>query len=352
MDPDGTTPGGSRSPIYVTGLPRSGTTFLATILSLPSSVRPIGEALDHAIGVDHHYPYPSTRNRLGERYDEVLEKVLTYRKVHRYRIGRRHPSLRGWVRHLLGSRGTLHYWRAGVEELLGREPRLLLKEPHGALLTTSAVAQGCKAVVLVRHPAAQVTSKVQMGWTGPNSRPSSLLEQPDLVEAHLDWLPAFLSDSDLTTVEELGLMWRCIYEALFDQLAELPSLDDVRLVTHEQLCLDPLGTFEQLFDHLDLPFAEEVEDEIVASTSSQNPVDRTSRDAHEHGHRRDSRSLAWRWKSRIEAEDLERLRAVTAPIADRFYGEGAWSLDEPEGELEEVTVEEAARSLPAQPSVA
>ena len=174
-------------PILVTGLPRSGTTFIASVLSQPEHVYNIGEPFLHRVGADHHYPYYRTKTTNGARYDRLLRQIFRYKKLFRYRIKTFDPSLKGIRRYVFGSGRTLEYVQAWwITQVLGRGGRLLVKEPHALMLTLPLVQnRDCRVLVLVRHPGGQVSSKLSLGWTQPRDRPRSLLDQPKLIEDHL-----------------------------------------------------------------------------------------------------------------------------------------------------------------------
>lgn len=313
-------------PLLVTGLPRSGTTFVGKVLAQPKQIFNIGEPFLHCVGADHLYPYYRTENRKGVRYDDLLQSILEYEKILQYRVNKWEWSLGGLRRRILGSRSTLEYIRAWwANRIQGQNGRLLLKEPHGLLLTFSAVRDlDCQVIVLVRHPAGQVSSYLSLGWEGCHNRPGSLLDQSKLIEDHLEWLPAALSGTERALVEELGLMWRALYDVFLDYLDEIGDADELRVVRHEDICRDPLGSFSELYEWADLPWTRTVEDTISRLTNAKNPVDHSGSQAHPHDHHRDSAALVDIWKHRLSSDQIQCLRDVTCPVSSHFYDRSDW----------------------------
>lgn len=316
------------SPLLITGLPRSGTTFVGTVLSTPETVFNIGEPFLHRVGTDHHYPYYRTENPAGQPYDRLLASIFEYEKLLQYRVKTFEPSLRGARRYLFGSGRTLEYvqgwWTIRV---LGREGRLLMKEPHALMLTLPAVQRlDCKVLVLVRHPGGQVSSKLSLDWTDRRDRPESLLDQPTLIEDHLSWLPDLLETKDRSTVEDLGLMWRAQHVVFLDFLDEIGENENLRVVRHEDVSVDPFEVFSDLYDWAGLPWSQDVESTVADLTSGDNPTERSEgKTPHQYRHRRDSSSIVDVWKERLTREQIHKLKDVTQPTVSAFYDEDSWS---------------------------
>lgn len=313
--------------LLITGLPRSGTTFVGTILSMPETVFNIGEPFLHRVGTDHHYPYYRKETSDRQPYDRLLASIFEFEKLLQYRVNTFEPSLRGVRRYLFGSGRTLEYiqgwWTIRV---LRREGRLLMKEPHALMLTLPAVQRlDCKVLVLVRHPGGQVSSKLSLGWTDRRDQPESLLDQPTLIEDHLSWSPDLLRTTDRSTVEDLGLMWRAQYAVFREFLDEVGDHEDLRVVRHEDVCLKPFKVLSDLYDWAGLSWTDEVESALADLTSADNPAERSEgKTPHPHRHRRDSSSVVDVWKERLTHEQIRTLKEVTQPTVSAFYEEDSW----------------------------
>ena len=201
-----------------------------------------------------------------------------------------------------------------------RHARPLVKDPM-ALFSAEWIAEtfDAQVVVVVRHPAAFASSLKLDGWTHPFSH---FLDQPALMEDHLQ---RFQEEIDAYAREEhdildqAALLWRLIHSTVADDRARHPEWLVVR---HEDLSRDPMDGFRAVFDALDLPYTDEVQDAISRSTSRSNPADRD-----ETGRQfltRDSRANVDNWRRRLTSAEVERVRARVADVSPLFYGDDEW----------------------------
>jgi hypothetical protein len=75
-----------------------------------------------------------------------------------------------------------------------------------------------------------------------------------------------------------------------------------------------------MYERLGLDFTDEARATIAEHTDPSNPVEA----ADDRSLRRDSRSSIWMWKSRLTAEEVDRVRADTEPIWKEFYTDDDW----------------------------
>jgi hypothetical protein len=104
--------------------------------------------------------------------------------------------------------------------------------------------------------------------------------------------------------------------------AQHQRLPDMIVVRHEDLSLDPVGQFRALYERLGLTFDDRAEQTIVRSTSSRNPGQLDP--SNPHAVQLDSRANLDAWRSRISADDADRILQIAGPLADRLYP--AWGL--------------------------
>jgi hypothetical protein len=169
-----------RRPILVTGMPRSGTTWVGRMLTASGEVGYINEPLNRSaspgtfrISVDHWYPYVTAENE--ERLLPRLEEALHFK----YHLARELKQCR--------TRTDLHHtlktWAGFVRS---RKRRPLVKEPHAVFSVDWFTRRlGSDVVVTVRQPLAVVSSWKRLDWSFDFA---DLLEQPALMR---DWLAPF-----------------------------------------------------------------------------------------------------------------------------------------------------------------
>jgi len=306
----------STPPILVTGAHRSGTTWVGRMLAAGRETAYISEPLNcwHRPGVLHApveqwYTYICPENEA--HYLPAFEETLRLR----YNLGAELRCLRSW-RDVLRMARDWREFTAG--RLRGRRP--LLKDPFASFSIPWFVERlGCQVVVVIRHPAAFASSLKRLKWPFDFN---DLLGQPLLMRARLEpfrgEMQAMLQAPD-DLVGGACLLWRMLYQQAARYHEDLPGL---LLVRHEDLSSQPLEGFQELYAALGLSFNRRARRAILDYSRPENPKE-TSTDA-AHSVRLDSRANMESWKRRLGAEEVERIRRLTAPVADRYYTSQEW----------------------------
>jgi hypothetical protein len=300
-------------PILVTGMARSGTTWVGRMLSAGGQTGYVNEPFNLSTGpgtvrvpVQHWYPYISAEN---ERIIlPPLEDALRFR----YPLGRELLRCRTRIDLL----HTAKVWRDS-RRFRGRRP--LVKEPH-AVFSAEWFADrlGSDVVVTVRHPGAVVASWKRLDWDFDFA---NLLEQPALVRDHLSsFVPemqaALAPERDL--VDRVALLWRVVYAAV----AEYGRRFRVLVVRQEDMSRDPLGGYKRLYEDVGLSFTSEAASTVAASSNRANPKE--TRVESPHDTRLDSVANLAAWRPRLTDEEIGRVRQITADTAALYYPELEW----------------------------
>lgn len=201
-----------------------------------------------------------------------------------------------------------------------RSQRPLLKDPFSIFSTAWFVERlDCQVVITVRHPAGFASSLKRLGWDFDFS---DLLQQDLLMR---DWLEPFRSqmqaylDKPEDVIGQSSLLWRMIYQVVDILKTRFPHFIVVR---HEDLSLDPLSGYRELYTALGLDFTDKVKQTILQSSSSENPKELSKRAVH--SVQLDSRANLQNWKRRLSPEEIERVRCLTQDLASRYYPELSW----------------------------
>jgi hypothetical protein len=300
-----------RRPILVTGMPRSGTTWVGRVLCAGGGSGYINEPFNLAtspgtfrIPVDHWYPYITEENE-----DRVLPPLLQA-LAFRYPLAR---ELRG-CRNRNDLIHTLKSW-GGFVRNRGRRP--LVKEPH-AVFSAEWFAHrlGSDVVVVVRRPAAVVSSWKRLEWSFDFSH---LLHQHRLIDDRLARFRAEMEaalDPSRDLVDRVALLWRVIYDEVRELQQRLPRITVVR---HEDLSQSPHDEYARLYEALGLPFTAEAKAAVADSSSSENPEETRVETPHET--RIDSRANLESWRGRLSDDEISRIRVATAETAAVYYPE-------------------------------
>jgi hypothetical protein len=311
---------GAGSPLLVTGLPRSGTSWVGKMLAASGAVTYINEPLNpshppgHSPGVlavspEHQFQYICADNDAVWFPAFGKTVALRYNLIAELRRNHGAYDLARMVKYSSA-------FTAG--RIRGR--RAMIDDPFALFSTRWFVERlGARALVLVRDPVAVVGSYRRFGWT---YRPEELRAQALLVR-DLDPHPAellALAGSD-DHVAKLAHLWRMAYTAV-DQMRDLPG---VQIRRYEDLVKEPIKGFEQLYDAFGLPWTEQARKKIEAATTATGDAERGFAWSLRGGLSRtafrpmDSQQALTSHVGRISESDAQRVRDITDDVARRFY---------------------------------
>jgi Sulfotransferase family len=311
LNPESTLALGPKSPVLVTGMHRSGTSWVGSMLCAGGDLINIGEPLNV---LNRQTIF---RKQVALWYAYITEENETdflpyYRDALAFKL---HP-LADLARMRLGSpRDPVRIARRWGDFFLGRAQgrRLLIKDPFAVFSIDWFVRRlGCQVVVVVRHPVAVVSSLKRLGFVFDFE---NLLRQPSLMNERLHrFRPAIEASLGLgdDVIGQGSLLWRIIYDTL--------EPADARIVRHEDLSLEPLAGCAKLYAELGLGFTPEARAAIEASTSEANPAEVPVRDPFKV--RLDSKTNLSNWERRLNEAEIERILEITAPVVAQYYPEG------------------------------
>jgi hypothetical protein len=286
---------GNRRPILVTGIPRSGTTWLARLFATapgtalagrePMNPRRRQYALGHTLDRWTRLRDPSPRQR--------RELQLAFRGLN--------P--------MLYSRYGRRQWAAALPWT-----RLVMKDPF-AVLSIPAVAAvtGARPVLVYRHPGAILASFRRMGW-GIDLDELQISVAAYRADARaddpvIDDLPATDSVSE---PEAMGLYWSAVHAMA---LADLDRSPGTIVVSHQEIAGGGVSAAHRLFGVLGLEWGPRTDAELAAEAAATRPVDSTEL----HNFNRSPQQVAEEWRARLSDADTETIEAVTAPIRQRLH---------------------------------
>lgn len=301
-------------PILVTGAHRSGTTWVGKMLALAPGVGYVHEPFSprtpsglSPAGFRRYYTVVTAEN--ADRYRPGLERSLELR----YDLGAQLRSVRSWrdVARIPRDYGRLLDWRRN-----GRRP--LMKDPI-ALLSAEWLAEtfGMEVVVLIRHPAAFAASIKRLGWR--HSFATFFDERgglPDVVAPFEDEIREH-AERPGDAVEQAALLWRLLYGAVDGYRERHP---DWLFLRHEEASLDPVGTFERLYERLGLELTPAARERIAHSSDPGNPAELPT----PHAVALASAASLGRWRRDLTPDEVETLRERTRDVWPRFYSDDDW----------------------------
>jgi len=308
--------------IFVTGVIRSGTTFVGKVLSLPLEVdyihepfnggrtRPKGELLQAC------YIRPGVESEATRRLQNQLEKLLALEIDLNTSITPLDPWWIKSVKKVLGSRGPLNLRLARLNPF---HTSVVIKDPVGSLLAEYLYLHyDIVPVVVVRHPLSFLASLQRVGWW-PDI--NGFAGQPDLLADYFPGEEAWF-DTDWSSLRaQSAARWRASYKVLLSQAQRYP---DWVVVTHESICAKPLESFRELYRRLSLPWSASVERRIRKLTQGKTLRSRSGRAM---DLKRDSAAISRESKTELSVEDRREIFDIVKDVALELYDVESFGLE-------------------------
>lgn len=308
----------SKKPILITGSHRSGSTWVGKMIASSPKVHYIHEPfnVDFSPGAGisrsrfkYWYTYISEENE--DQYYSALKDTISYS----YSTFSALKSLRS-PRAI--NKVIQEYLRFRQNRILKLRP--LLKDPI-ALFSAEWIASRFNAdvVVIIRHPAAFVSSLKRKNWQFPFS---NLSHQPLLMEKLPEALRTDVIEYTNTPpgiIDQASLIWKICHFQISKYSSEH---SEWMFVKHEDLSMNPVEGFSQIFDHLNLEFTNQMELAILEYSSLGNIKEAPNQDAH--FIKLNSHENIKNWKCRLSPCEIDYIRHQVEPISKEFYSDEDW----------------------------
>jgi hypothetical protein len=176
-----------------------------------------------------------------------------------------------------------------------------------------------QVVVLIRHPAAYVSSRRRLGWEADFS---DFLSQRHLIREHLGSFEIEIGEyisNQRDIIDQNVLLWRIIYSKVRNYQDQYPGWVFLRL---EDIARDPIKQFRRLCQTLGIDFTGDMQNEIVITSSSANPAE-----VPVEGWKslmRNSKASITTWKQRLTPDEIARVRNQVEDISGHFYSDEDW----------------------------
>ena len=308
----------STKPILVTGSHRSGTTWVGKILASSSELVYISELFrptsyrPEICKVHFYYWFTYITERNETQYYTPIKNLLNLQY-----------NLFEGFRNVHSIRNILHISKEYFKFFYSRyisHSRVLIKDPI-AIFSAGWLAKrfNMDVVVLIRHPAAFVSSLKRLNWTFPFSH---FLEQRWLMK---DYLYPFeteikeFANHEHNIIDQGILLWRIIYYMVNIYRDKYPNWIFKR---HEDLSMNPVKEFEKLFARLSLEYTPKVRKIIKKYSSTSNPSEVPKGIVHQL--MRNSKANIKNWKHRLKQSEVTKIKEGTKDISSLFYSEKDW----------------------------
>ena len=302
--------------ILMTGMPRSGTTFISHILLKSNSLVYLPEPFNMnygLLGVDCRFPYIRSQDS-NDKYVPLLEDLFNFRASYKRNYSR-DGNFKKITKFFFGSRANIRYRLNG--SFKKNSSRFLIKDPDAAFLSGYMYERyNCQVMIIIRHPGAIMASFKRLGWTFDFT---DFLMRSEFNNQYLNELEQLMKKKNKSLAEQVGLLWICIYKVLTIYAKRHCSWLTIK---HEDICLKPEETFEKMFEWCNLKYTNLIKKEIIGKTKSDNAVH--ARNNAIHDLTRNSQKLVDYWKDSVTHEEKNILKKITEPIAQLYYDEATW----------------------------
>ena len=183
--------------------------------------------------------------------------------------------------------------------------RTFIKDPTGAfLLDWLNFHYNIDILILLRHPAGFVSSVTDLKWDFDFNR---FLNQKQLMNEALSPYRDLLEEHNYPgmTIEKASILWGVVYTVLW----RLICRDSYYWKRYEDLCINPVEEFKDIFKNLRIPWTSTIENAIASSTHGSITFSKVV-DSYE----RDTKKMASIWKVRFSSKEIQAIRT----LVDRF----------------------------------
>jgi len=302
--------------LFLTGAPRSGTTWLAKLLSGDPAVDYLHEPFNPDGGLPgFDTPFPVARGAADLSATQLgsIRNLLAYRASQRLIIYQVDSRSRRLAKALVGSRGQ---YQVRVSRFNYRRKAAIIKDPTGVFLTELLLTTfGIPGLVLVRHPYPVIESFLRLGL----SAEPIIAALPHLPRPARQLIAADADNSEGTRgndIARLAFAWRIIYGYV---TAVLEPLSPVHIARFEDYAADPMRA-ETLSAQLSLPWSGRSVSRVTRYSRPSHPTVRQTR----YGQQlwRNSAGLAKRIDGALPSPaDRLVVDSVVAGVGRHFYPE-------------------------------
>jgi len=312
----------SKQGVLLTGSHRSGTTWAGRVIA---SARDVGYIME---------PFNDVNRRSGifkaqfGRFFPYLndEEKINFQKDFQNTLSFHYSIKQG----LLGAATVREYARVAYDAVHSNYYRLsnrrtFVKDPNALLLAEwLASTFDMQVIVMIRHPAAFISSLMTLNWHFPFG---DYLKQPQLMQDYLSEYEKEIihySEHEQPLIDQAILAWKTLHHVIAEYQIKHA---DWLFVRHEDLSRNPEQGFEEMYRFAGLSFDENVCSLVKSYSDSANPKDMTSTEisvSSSKSIKRDSTSNIFNWKKRLSKDEIAYIRDKTEPVANAFYTEKDW----------------------------
>ena len=287
-----TTPSGDKTrPVFITGAPRCGSSWVGEVLGNCHTTRYVYEPFNfHWMpalrGKIRHFRYYG-----GQSEVSPLLQHVAYGSFH-------------------GKQSWKQIARAAYRGYLGAASRtatrVLIKDTTASLISGWIAEQfHAQVLIVMRHPCGFASSLESLDWP---LNVNALLNQKELMRDHLEPYRGILRRARNDKWLTRGALWGAIHMVFARQLE---SHADWRLIRYEALCGDPIGQFETLAQEFGLELGHSTRKRITAICTTDNPDPGSTQ--------RNTSSMPDIWRQRMSPGEIDAVMGIVGEFGLDYY---------------------------------
>lgn len=311
-------------PIVVTGMAKTGSTWVGRTLAYSDKVHYIHEAFSHSKFFNRDFRlYYNDISLFSESDQQKFKQYLSQYRRNEYlrlftefrRIIQRKKNRYLRNRNLLSLRDLFTYLH------IKKSP--LYKEPAAIFSSEFLHEQmGARIIILIRHPAAVIGSMkshdMNLHFSVFKNREMYNTFYLEPFRKEIDF---FAGKGNGDIIEKGILIWNMVYHRIIQYQN---SHRDWYFVRHEDLSLNPVAEFEKMFEYLELPFSQKIEKKILFDTQKPGDSVQVIRKGGSPFGLRDSKDNIRYWKKRLSGDEIAVIKEKTCSIWRHFYSDLDW----------------------------
>ncbi|MCC4266751.1 sulfotransferase [Microbacterium schleiferi] len=295
--------------VLVTGMPRSGTTPIGTILSAAPRASYVYEPFNADSGmrgIDVYFQGPIASTAESDLLTQIRSVLRLQMKLKpgAYETDR---GVRALAKNVIGGHTKLSYLRCKLDP---RVSTVIWKDPFASLLVPYLTrVERVPAVITVRSPYAVAASFKRLGWG------FDLRHLHDQIRLDAPTIPlppeSVVVDPKADSVANAAGLWTLLYGYLARATADDPLVSWVDVAA---VIRDPMPAYRKVFARAGLEFTARVEAKIHDTYKDEGTDEPAVGRAHDR--HRNVQSSSEYWRGLLSDEDIRKVDAITLGTTD------------------------------------
>jgi hypothetical protein len=278
-------------PVFITGAPRCGSSWVGEILGNCTTTRYVYEPFNHRWvpalrGHLPHFTYLNEQSPIPSVVQQTAENAFL--------------GLQSWKQ--LARAAYRRYWVVATRSA----KRVVIKDPTASLMSAWVARQfDAQVLFVMRHPCGFASSLDALSWKLGVDR---LLRQDALMQDHLEPFRVVLSQARNDKWLTRGAIWASIHLVYAEQMKDHP---DWLLYKYEDICNDPAKLYKSIAQKLGMELSDQTLEKIH-SLSATNSADPGST-------RRNSKIMPDIWRQRMSPGEVDAVMGVVDEFGIEHY---------------------------------